>query len=86
LTQTEHVAVGLVVVGANAGAQEIRRDVAGELDGGQPPLGEQAESRLTCGGVEFGGLTARVSWKRNLLEARIGIGVVGFVPENRFSR
>ena len=86
LPETRDVAVALIVVRGDAGAEEVQFGVAGELDGGEFAFDGQVETRLTRAGVEFRRLASRVAGEWDAVERTADIRPLGLIAENRFCR
>ena len=68
LTQTQHVAVALIVVRSDAAAEEVDLDVTAELHGSKSSFRKHAETRLARTGVPFRCLPARISGEGDVVE------------------
>src|ERR1700722_17770841 len=86
LTNSQDVAVALVVVRSDARAEEVGFDVAAQLDTGQLSFRQHGQTRLTCARVPLRRLSARVSWERNAVQRRVDVATGRLVAEHGFSR
>ena len=86
LTNSQDVAVALVVVRTDTRAEEVGLDVAAQLDVSQLAFRQHAQTRLTCARVPLCRLSARISRERNAVQRRVNVAARRLVAEHGFSR